>query len=287
MEVILIDKLYGYCPGLDRSIGIANDLAKTAKAEKCVVYCDVPLAHNAEVTARLHKKGVKLVDHIGSVQPHNDYFLVSAHGASHSRKEELAERGFKVIDGVCPRVKSVQDQAVRDFNDGYDVIIFGKPDHAEVVGINGCIKNQALIVKSLKEAEGLKLTKKASVISQTTYPMDEFNQLFEILKGNNPKTEIIQRNTICAIVNNRLHAILQYIKDNSIDRVVIVGSPTSSNTKLIAAEASKVVPTIMIADYRSVHKKDIIGYNKILVASGTSAPPEIVKKVAEKIKSFS
>lgn len=286
MEVMLIDKLYGYCPGLRSSLEIANKLAKTAKGEGCKVYCDVPLAHNAEVTARLHRKGIILVDHIGQIKPNNDYFLVSAHGASTERRKELESRGFKVIDGVCPRVKLVQDQAAKDFKDGYDIIIFGKPDHAEVVGINGCVKNQALIIKKPQDAERLELTKKTSVISQTTYPTDEFNQLLAVLRKNNPKTEIIQRNTICAVVNNRITMVAEYIKEHSIDKVVVVGSPTSSNTKLLAFEASKQTLTTMVADSRSVHKKDFIGYNKILIVSGTSAPPEIVEKVAEKINTF-
>lgn len=286
MEVILIDNLYGYCPGLTRSIEIANKLAETAKKEKCSVYCDVPLAHNAEVTAKLHRKGVILVDHIGQIKPKDDYFLVSAHGASHSRMGELSGRGFKVVDGVCPKVKAVQDRAVKDSKDGYDVIIFGIPNHAEVIGINGCINNQALIINTVKDAENIRLTKKTSLISQTTYPASDFNNLFEVLKRDNPNIEIVQRNTTCAIVNNRIKAVTEFIKENSINKLVVVGSPTSSNTKLLAVEASKIIPNIMVADYRSVHKKDIVGYNKVLVASGTSAPPEIVRKVADKIRSF-
>ena len=286
MEVILIDKFYGYCPGLKTSIELANNLAKKALSEKCMIYCDVPLAHNAEVTSRLHKRGVVLVENISTIQPYNDYFLVSAHGASKKRQEELGARGFKVVDGVCPRVKSVQDRAIKDMIDGYEIIIFGKPDHAEVVGINESINNQALIIKKIEDAVDIKLSKKTSLISQTTYPEDKFDELFQILKTNNPQIEIIQRKTTCPIVVSRVNKILEYIEDNAIDKVIVVGSPTSSNTKLIAAKVQKTTPARMIADARSIRKEDIKGFTKVLVVSGTSAPPEVVEKVANKIKTM-
>jgi len=80
--------------------------------------------------------------------------------------------------------------------------------------------------------------------------------------------------------------IVPILMKNDVDKVIVVGSPTSSNTKLLYAEVAKIAAAKMVADHRSIHKNDIEGYKKFLVVSGTSAPPEIVEKVVDKVRSL-
>jgi len=286
MKIILQRNFYGYCPGLKRSFQVADELIEKAKAENKKIFCDVPLAHNADVMSSLRRQGVELIEMDENSRGEGQYFLVSAHGASTKKVQWLKKIGFKVWDATCPKVTTVQHQALADYKSGYQIVIFGKANHAEIEGINGLVNKSAIIIDDTQRAKEIVLTKKTSVISQTTLPVERFKEVFDIIKKNNPNIEIIARKTICPIVQNRITQIVEFAKSNGINRTVVVGSPTSSNTKSLAKALSAICPTSMVADERSLDQKSFTGDETVLVVSGTSAPPEVVEKVAEKLARY-
>lgn len=286
MKVILEKKFYGYCPGLIRSFNIADKLIKQAETDKKPIECDVPLAHNADVLEGLRLRGVKLIETDENTIGKNKHFLISAHGASHAKIEWLRKKGYEITDATCPKVSTVQKRAKDDFEAGYQILIFGKADHAETLGINGMINDTAIIIKDIDLALKTKLNGKTSVIAQTTFPPDKFDLGVRNLIAANPEANIIIRRTICPIVQARIDNVIEYIKRNKINLTIVVGSPTSSNTKSLALDVRNVCPVIMVADYTGLKKEDFIKDQTVLVVSGTSAPPEVVEKVAEKIKTF-
>src|SRR3990167_1919442 len=104
MEVILSKKFYGYCPGLKRSLEIADNLWRQAKVAKKKIYFDVPLAHNEIVKKGLESKGFCQIDVNESISGRGNLFLISAHGASPDKINLLKQRGFKVKSATCPKV---------------------------------------------------------------------------------------------------------------------------------------------------------------------------------------
>jgi len=286
MNVTLIPKFYGYCPGLKRSLEVANNLAKMAKKEGKKIYYDVPLAHNENVQKDLEEKGLSKVNFSKTSKGEDNYFLISAHGASYDKINQLKKQKFQVVSATCPTVRKVQDIAIDDHKNGYQVVIFGKKDHAEIIGVNGCIDNSAIVINSVEDALNLKLKHKSSLISQTTFPSREFLQAAELIKKNNPDLEILIRRTICPVVEGRVTLICRYAKENKFDLGVVVGSKTSINTKQLASKLSEVMPTLMVGDEAEIDKKSFKNIENVLVVSGTSAPPEIVEAVAHRISSF-
>ena len=286
MEVILLNKFYGYCPGLKRSLKVADDVAKEAIKENKKIYFDVPLAHNEIVEKNLEKKGFLETDLSESSDGKDNLFLVSAHGASSDKISWLRDHNFVVRSATCPTVRRVQDIAIKDHKDGFQIVLFGKKDHAEILGVNGCIDDSAVVIKSAEEAKDLIFDTKISIICQTTFPVKEFEEVVKLIKKNNPKIDITIRKTICPIVEGRIHKVCDYARKAKIDLGVVVGSITSSNTKQLNYKLKEVVPTIMIGDETEISAKDFQNINKVLVVSGTSAPPEVVERVAEKIRSF-
>jgi len=286
MEVILLNKFYGYCPGLKRSLQIADELSTEASNENKKIYFDVPLAHNEIVEHNLRKKGFVHIDLDEKTDGKGNLFLVSAHGASYEKINWLRDHNFVVKSATCPTVRRVQDIAVKDRKDGYQIILFGKKDHAEVVGVNGCIDDSAIVIKNLEEAEALKLDGKSSIICQTTFPSKEYDEVIKVIKKNNPRVELAVRKTICPVVEGRIKIICNFAKKENVDLGVVVGSTTSSNTKQLRSKLEEVIPTIMIGDEKEIKKSGLINIQKVLVVSGTSAPPEVVEKVAEKLRSF-
>lgn len=286
MKVDLILNFYGFCPGLTRSLRIADELAKRAEEENKKIYFDVPLAHNEEVLKKLKKQGFTEISNAETKEGNDNYFIVSAHGASDDKVAKLAKRKFRIVTATCPNVKKVQDIAADDYLNGYQIVIFGKPDHPEVIGINGNVVNTAIVVKTLDEAKNLKLNKKTSLISQTTFPSADYVEIIKAIKKNNPNVEIVVRKTICPVVERRCGQILEYIEKNKPDVVVVVGSKTSSNTKQIYNKVVDKVEAIMVKNEDELKKEDFAIFKHALIVSGTSAPFEIVEKAAEKLKSF-
>jgi 4-hydroxy-3-methylbut-2-enyl diphosphate reductase len=286
MKVILEPKFYGYCPGLKRSLNLADKVAADAKENDRKIFYDIPLAHNEVVEKTLNDQGFIKINLDDKSEGGGDYFVVSAHGASDDKIEWLRSHGFEVRSGTCPTVRRVQDQAVKDYQDGYQIVIFGKVDHAEVVGVNGCVKNSAIVVKDIEQGRKINLNKKTSVLCQTTFSNADFEKFVENLKSANPGIEIIVRNTICPVVEGRINTILKYALANKPDIVVVVGSKTSSNTKLLAGTLEEEISTIMISDDSEITADDFSRYETALVVSGTSAPPETVEKVARKLESL-
>lgn len=287
MEVILIDKFLGYCPGLKRSFKIAHELADKAKRNKKRIYFDVPLAHNENVEKDLADRGFKQINlDTKELDGKGNYFLVSAHGASYDKIEKLRKQNFDVLSATCPTVRRSQDIAIEDYKNGYQIVLFGKKDHAEIVGVNGCVDNSAIVFKSLDEAKEIQLKSKASILCQTTFPSHDFEDAVRIIQKNNPKIELLVRNTVCPIVEGRIGQVCKYAAKIKPDMAVVVGSTTSSNTKQLSSKLSQVIPTLMVGDDNELSKEDFQKIKSVLVVSGTSAPPEIVHKVAEKLKSL-
>ncbi|HOX40994.1 MAG TPA: 4-hydroxy-3-methylbut-2-enyl diphosphate reductase [bacterium] len=286
MKVILDKRFYGHCPGLDRSLSFANALLNKSSSENKVIYYDVPLTHNVDATEKLDKKGMKKIDLTDVEDGENNYFLVSAHGASTAKIDDLSKKNYIVQDATCPIVNKLQRQVVADYKAGYLVIIFGKVGHPEIEGVNGSINHSAIVIKSFEEAKELELDKATSIACQTTFSDEEFDQIVEYLRKKFSAIEIVVRNTVCPIVKRRVHDIVTYAKEKQVDMVVVVGSTTSSNTKLLAKKVHEVRQTIMLDNAADLHKEDFLGAKSVLIVSGTSAPPEIVEEVADKIKTF-
>lgn len=283
MKVILLKEFYGHCPGLERSFRIATELIGKAKKDGKKIYYDVPLAHNVAVLEKLKQDGFTEINIDGTENADKNYFVISAHGVSPSRIKELEKKNFEVVVATCPTVTRLHRISQKDYTSGYQIVIFGKAQHPEIKGANGCIDNSAIIVSSVADASNIKLSKKASVICQTTLSASKFAQFVENLKEANPSIEIVTRDTICPIVEGRVQKILKYIQKNKPDRVLVVGSAHSSNTRQLAANINETVPAEVVDGASEI---DFAKYHKdttILVVSGTSAPPEVVEEVASRL----
>jgi len=286
MKVILLPKFYGHCPGLKRSLKIADDLILEAEKNGKKIYYDVPLAHNEEVEKKLQKGGFQEVNIEEVTDAKGQYFLISAHGVSGQKIEKLKKKNFVVKSAVCPTVKHVQQIAQNDYVDGYQIVIFGKSTHPEIIGVNGSVDDSATIVADVDEGFKIKLNKKTSVICQTTLSSDKYDEFVENLKKANPKTKIVARNTICPIVEGRVQMCAAHVVEEKPDIVVVVGSKTSSNTKQLASKLAKLVPTMLVGSEKELEKSDFEKNTTVLVVSGTSAPPEEVERIAEKLRTF-
>ena len=131
MEV-RVDRFSGFCWGVVRTVEIAEkELANGRK-----LYSLGDIIHNPKETERLRAKGLETITYSDLERLRGASVLIRAHGEPASTYKRAEELGITLIDATCPVVTKVQERIRKFYLDGYQIVIFGKKDHAEVIGLS-------------------------------------------------------------------------------------------------------------------------------------------------------
>ena len=282
---VKLSKFAGFCYGVKRAVETAKKL-KAENPDKNVFVLG-ELIHNTDVINELEALGIKTINEI----PENGsgVCVVRSHGEAPEVIEKIQKAGFELVDLTCPDVKKVQQTAVELAKDDYFLIIVGKAEHPEVVGIkaNAKLWSENVIVASsveqLKEFEQeIKTHKKVGVVVQTTQMLKTLNPIVEYLTSISKELHIA--NTICQSTAMRQAEAKELAKES--DLMIVVGSKKSANTTHLAEILKNITKTIHIEnDSELDNYKDIIGNSeKISITAGASTPQNVIEKVVEQIK---
>ena len=298
---IIVAKHAGFCFGVKRAIEIAEETASTNG--KTYVYGQ--LVHNERVIEDLGEKGIEFVDDIKDI-PKNAVTVLRAHGEPGATYEKLRQKGIfgnRLKDATCPLVKLVHNAAIKLKANGYEVIIFGKKNHPESIGISYYINGKntfiaenpndaALIAEHINKNN----LGKAAIISQTTMSVNGYNKLIQnINKKCNSKFEKLELNlknigkpfvfvdTICNPTKQRQSDTEEIAK--KADIMIVVGSKNSSNSKELAAKSKEIgVETYFIQDAWQLKKEWLKGKENIGITAGASTPDITINEVVERIR---
>ncbi len=271
---IIVAKNIGLCTGAKRAIDIA--WYSLEKSQKPVQFLG-EILHNEKVINEFKRKGGKFVS--SPEKAKTGTLIIRAHGAP----PFSFSKNILVKDATCFLVKKVQDAAKDLFKKGYKVIIIGEKNHPEIIGIQGHINNKGIVIEDEFRAKLLKKYGKIGVLSQTTQNLEKVNEIIKILKEKTRKLEWI--NTLCPQVLLRQKEVSEIIKKT--DGVLVIGSPTSANTKRLAEMVKKERKPVLLTNFaNSLKKKMFKGISVLGVVSGTSTPDWIVKKIIKKLKTF-
>lgn len=282
---IKLAKFAGFCYGVKRAVETAKKL-KAENPDKNVFVLG-ELIHNTDVINELEQLGIKTIDEIPSKG--EGICVVRSHGESPVIIDKIQQAGFQLVDLTCPDVKKVQQKAVELAKDGYYVVIVGKAEHPEVVGIKANAKQWsenvivASCVEQLKSYETeIKSHKKVGVVVQTTQMLRTLNPIVEYLTSISKELHIA--NTICQSTAMRQSEAKELAKES--DLMVVVGSKLSANTSHLAEILKNITRTIHIEnDSELENYKDIIDNSeKISITAGASTPQNVIERVLEKIK---
>lgn len=279
MKIIFTEEI-GFCFGVKRALQIVEDnLLKLKKPIK--MYGS--LVHNEEVTERLRKNGIKIINNLAKTQ--EGTLIISTHGLSPRIKNKLKRRGLALLDTTCPIVVRVQKIAASLEKQGKKVLIFGDLNHQEVLGIKGAAREQAIVFSSKEKLLEFKPGKNQQygLVAQTTQNSEKFKEIQEIAKRHIPQVEIF--NTICQPSQKRQSEIRKLAK--RADAVLIIGSLTSANTKRLYQISLKINPRTFFAQTAGDVKRAWLDKIESLgIGAGASTPDWIIKEVVEKIKSY-
>ena len=214
-----------------------------------------------------------------------------SHGESPEIIDKIQRAGFNLVDLTCPDVKKVQQKAIELAKEGYFLVIVGKSEHPEVIGIkaNAKLWSDSVIVASsveqLKQYEKeIKSHKRVGVVVQTTQMLSTLNSIVEYLTSVSKELHIA--NTICKSTSMRQAEAKELAKES--DLMVVVGSKKSANTSHLAEILKEITKTIHIENDSELDEfKDIIaGADKISVTAGASTPQNVIEKVVQKINNI-
>jgi len=293
---IIRAKVLGFCFGVRRAVELAEDaLKKTviprldrgisaskeiAGSSPTMTYSLGPLIHNEAALADLQSRGLCTVEEsqINTI-PDGSTVIIRAHGVAPRVTAALEEKGCRIIDATCPRVKASQKMVERYTKDNDYVIITGDKNHGEMIGIAGFAGKNFIQIQNEEEARSLNLpdADKINVIlmSQTTYSIKEFQKIREILTAKFRNITVM--NTICPATSERQQALQELC--SQVEGVLVVGGKNSANTRRlyqIAAENCKHAAHIQSA---SDIPEEFFQLKTIGITAGASTPDSIILDV--------
>lgn len=238
MNKIEIDKLSGCCFGVAKAISKAEEELQKGGT----LYCLGDIVHNNIEVERLEKMGLITINHEQFKQLKNVRVLLRAHGEPPSTYEIAKQNNIEIIDASCPVVLGLQKRINKKYThrtqSDAQIVIFGKKGHAEVNGLLGQTDESAIIIESKEEIEKLDFSRDISLFSQTTKPLDGFQEIGELIRfrmKDGAKFEFYD--TICRQVSNRVPNIQEFAAKH--DLIFFIAGEKSSNGKVLFAECKK------------------------------------------------
>jgi 4-hydroxy-3-methylbut-2-enyl diphosphate reductase len=283
---ILLANPRGFCAGVDRAIDIVERVLELFGAP---VYVRHEVVHNRYVVEDLKARGAVFVEDIDLI-PEGATCIFSAHGVSQDVRAQAAERGLRVFDATCPLVTKVHLEVARHCKAGYDVVLIGHRGHPEVEGTMGqCAADggRMHLVEGLDDVAALAVSDpdKVAYVTQTTLSVDDTAGIIDALRERFPKLTGPKKSDICYATQNRQDAVRGLAERSDI--VLVVGSPTSSNSNRLRELAEKHGKPAYLIDGADDIRREWLGDGvRVGLTAGASAPELLVEQVIQRLKAW-
>jgi 4-hydroxy-3-methylbut-2-en-1-yl diphosphate reductase len=280
---ILLAEPRGFCAGVDRAIEIVERALRKFGAP---IYVRHEIVHNTFVVNDLKAKGAIFIEDLAEVPP-GATLVFSAHGVSKAVQEDARARGFEIFDATCPLVTKVHVEVAKLAKEGYEFIMIGHKGHPEVEGTMGQLDHGIHLVEEVADVAQLQpaQTDKLAVVTQTTLSVDDAAQIKAAVRGRFPNIREPKQQDICYATQNRQDAVK--LMSAQVDVVIVVGSPTSSNSNRLAELARKLgVDSYMVDNAGELQASWLQGKSRVGLTAGASAPDVLVQQVIERVKAL-
>ena len=281
MVQIEIDNGSGFCFGVTTAIKKAEEELAAGKT----LYCLGDIVHNGMECERLKQLGLVTINHEEMKQLHGVKVLLRAHGEPPSTYEIARENDIEIIDATCPVVLQLQRRIKKQYDacPEAQIVIFGKPGHAEVLGLVGQTESKAIVIANVEEVKRLDFTRDIYLYSQTTKSLDEFHRIIEYIQEHiSPDATFKSFDTICRQVANRMPNISAFATRH--DLVLFVCGRKSSNGKVLFNECKSVNPNShLIEGPEEIKKEWLDGVRTIGICGATSTPKWLMEQCRDAI----
>ncbi|OGB01340.1 MAG: 4-hydroxy-3-methylbut-2-enyl diphosphate reductase [Burkholderiales bacterium RIFCSPHIGHO2_12_FULL_61_11] len=282
-QEILLAEPRGFCAGVDRAIEIVERALSKFGAP---IYVRHEIVHNTYVVNDLKTKGAIFIEALSDVPP-GATLVFSAHGVSRAVQQEATARGFQIFDATCPLVTKVHVEVAKLHKEGYEFIMIGHKGHPEVEGTMGQLDSGIHLVEGVADVARISplQTERLAVVTQTTLSVDDAAEISAAIKARFPQVRSPKQQDICYATQNRQDAVK--LLSPQVDILIVVGSPTSSNSNRLRELAAKLgTAAYMVDDASELREEWFEGKSRVGLTAGASAPEVLVKQVIDRIKSL-
>jgi (E)-4-hydroxy-3-methyl-but-2-enyl pyrophosphate reductase len=273
---IIVAKTAGFCMGVKRAVDLALENAgKFPDGLKTIG----PLIHNQQTLAMLRQRKVAEFDEsIDGARPTT--LLVRAHGIPPETQARYTGKGHAIIDGTCPKVKTVHRVIERYRSEGFSIVIAGDRGHAEVIGLLGYAGEAGYLINSVEDIASLPDLERICLVAQTTFDRTAFDVIAAEILDRYKGREVIIKKTICAATDQRQAETEGLAR--LVDAVIVVGGKNSANTRRLAEIARNCgTPTLLVETEEEIQWNDIAYCKTIGVTAGASTPNWMIKRVTD------
>ncbi|HNS17549.1 MAG TPA: 4-hydroxy-3-methylbut-2-enyl diphosphate reductase [Bacteroidales bacterium] len=285
---ITIDQNAGFCTGVERSVRIAQQELDKGKQ----LYCLGEIIHNEQALNLLRNRGLQTIGYDTFRQLKNARVLIRAHGEPPETYRIASENNITLIDTTCHVVSNLQKQIrenyARMLNEGAQVVIFGKQDHPEIVGLNGQVRGTALIISLESDLQQIDFRKPVLIYVQTTFNQHRFDSLMRKvvrLSQGIPEQErgvLMIYDTMCKQVKQREKSLGTFCRDH--DVILFVSDPKSSNGNYLFSICQNDNPSIFfITGPDEIQAEWFTEARSVGITGATSTPLWLLQSVAAKL----
>jgi 4-hydroxy-3-methylbut-2-enyl diphosphate reductase len=280
-EVVLAEPR-GFCAGVDRAIEIVERALRKFGAP---IYVRHEIVHNTYVVNDLKSKGAIFIEDLADVPP-GATLVFSAHGVSKAVRSEAAERSFQVFDATCPLVTKVHVEVAKLAKQGFEFIMIGHKGHPEVEGTMGQLREGIYLVEDAEDVARVRPRgDKLAVVTQTTLSVDDAAEILAAVKRHFPHVREPKKQDICYATQNRQDAVK--VLAPGVDVVIVVGSPTSSNSNRLRELSQRLgTPAYMVDAATDLLPQWFEGRRRVGLTAGASAPDILVQQVIERLRAL-
>ena len=282
-QEILLAEPRGFCAGVDRAIEIVERALIKFGAP---IYVRHEIVHNTYVVNDLKDKGAIFIEELDDVPP-GATLVFSAHGVSRAVQDEARARGFQIFDATCPLVTKVHVEVAKLHKEGYEFIMIGHKGHPEVEGTMGQLDSGIHLVEDVADVARIQPSQNRllAVVTQTTLSVDDAAEISAAVKARFPTVRAPKQQDICYATQNRQDAVK--VMSPQVDILIVVGSPTSSNSNRLRELAAKLgTDAYMVDDASELQESWFEGRSRVGLTAGASAPDVLVRQVIDRLRAM-
>jgi 4-hydroxy-3-methylbut-2-enyl diphosphate reductase len=284
-----IDKRSGFCFGVRNAVEIAEKALM--RGEK--VFSLGPIVHNDKEVERLSSLGLVSIDHEQFRSLKNCKVLIRAHGEPPDIYKTAEENNITIIEATCPIVKKLQSKIretwLRIKKDKGQIVIFGKPGHAEVVGLLGQTNNEGILISAPSDINKIDVTRPVALFSQTTMGVNEYGNIKELIFNKmrergaiDPFQNFIVNNTVCSQVSNREPHLEAFAREH--DVIIFVSGKESSNGRMLFSVCKSINPdTYFVSSPEEIDKSWFTDKKLVGICGATSTPKWLIENIRDYI----
>jgi 4-hydroxy-3-methylbut-2-en-1-yl diphosphate reductase len=285
---ITIDKNSGYCFGVEFAIQMAEDEMQEVEE----LYCLGDIVHNSMEVKRLYEKGLRIIDHAQLRELRDCKVLIRAHGEPPETYQIALQNNIELIDASCPVVLKLQNRVKHAYDSisqqNGQIVIYGQQGHAEVIGIAGQTRDEAIIVTTEADLDKVDFSRPVTLFSQTTKSTKGFYHIKSVIEermlaAQGSLQKLDANDSICRQVSNREPQLTVFARQH--DVIIFVSGKKSSNGKALYAVCQRENPqSYFVENEEELDATWFDNANSVGICGATSTPMWLMQQVADHIR---